>query len=178
MGAFGDRRSGVTPSTSAPWIWKLLMKPLAVAVALFGLVALIQPAIQENLEGALLGLTVLICAATTFRSAGISSFLKIFVGIFSTETIIFGLAVVAARAGLWPEYFALERPPESLAVTVAIFSILVYLVAYLDIVQQVMRVADRYFNASETGQARIWPFRPYTALERRIAVAMVVFLVD
>lgn len=153
------------------------MKPLAVAVALVGLVALIQPAIQENLEGALLGLTVLICAATTFRSTGISSFLKIFVGIFSTETIIFGLAVVAARAGLWPAYFAQEQPPESLAVTVAIFSILVYLVAYLDTVQQVMRVADRYFNAGEISQARIWPFRPYTALERRIAVAMVVFLV-
>ena len=30
---------------------------------------------------------------------------------------------------------------------------------------------------NETGRARVWPFPPYTALERRIAVAMVVFLV-
>jgi vitamin B12/bleomycin/antimicrobial peptide transport system ATP-binding/permease protein len=153
------------------------MKPLAIAVALVGLVALIQTAIQANLEGALLGLTILICATTTFRSTGISSFLKILVGIFSTEAIIFGLAVVAARAGYWPAYFADERPPESLPLTVAIFSILVYVVAHFRTVKQITRIADRYFNADEPSQARIWPFRPFTAMERRIAVAMVVFLV-
>src|SRR5580704_2461268 len=122
------------------------MKLLAVAVALFGLVALIQPAIQANPEGALLGLTMLICAATTFRSIGISSFLKILVGIFSTETIIFGLAVVVARAGLWPAYFAEELPPESLPLAVAIFSILVHVVAHFGTVKQITRIADRYFN--------------------------------
>jgi vitamin B12/bleomycin/antimicrobial peptide transport system ATP-binding/permease protein len=153
------------------------MKLLAVAVAVFGIAALIQSTIQGNLEGDLLGATALICAATTSRSSGISSFLKIFVGIFSTETIIFGLAVVAVRAGIWPAYFALEVPPESLPLTVAIFSILVYVVAQFGTVKQIMRIADRYFNAAEPGQARVWPFRPFTALERRIAVAMVVFLV-
>jgi putative ATP-binding cassette transporter len=153
------------------------MKPLAVAVALFGLVALIQPTIQGNLQGDLLGVTVLICAATTFMSTRISSFLKIFVGIFSTETIVFGLAVIAVRAGIWPAYFVDEKPPESLPLTVAIFSILVYVVAQFGTVKQIMRIADRYFNAAEPNQARIWPFHPFAAMERRIAVAMVVFLV-
>ena len=68
-------------------------------------------------------------------------------------------------------------PPESLPLAVAIFSILVFVVAQFGTVQQIMRIADRYFNAAEPGQARIWPFRPFTAMERRIAVAMVVFLV-
>jgi vitamin B12/bleomycin/antimicrobial peptide transport system ATP-binding/permease protein len=45
------------------------------------------------------------------------------------------------------------------------------------VVQQITRIADRYFDANEQAQARIWPFRPFTAMERRIAVAMVVFLV-
>jgi hypothetical protein len=79
------------------------MKPLSVSVALFGLLALVQPAIEMDLSGALLGSVILLCAATTFRSTAISSFLKIFVGIFSTETIVFGVAVLAGRAGLWPE---------------------------------------------------------------------------
>ncbi len=153
------------------------MKPLSIAVALFGLVALVQPALQMNLPAALLGIVALISAVTTFRSTGISSFLKIFVGIFSTETIVFGLAVLAARAGLWPSYFAQDLPPESLPLTVAIFSILVYAVAQLPTVEQIMRIADRYFNAGETARARIWPLPAYRALERRIAVAMVVFLV-
>jgi len=153
------------------------MKPLSVSVALFGLFALVQPAIEMDLSGALLGSVVLLCAATTFRSTAISSFLKIFVGIFSTETIVFGLAVLAGRAGLWPTAYAQYLPPESLPLTVAIFSILVYVVAQSGTVGQIMRIADRYFNADETGRARVWPFRPYTALERRIAVALVVCLV-
>jgi len=153
------------------------MKPLSVSVALFGLLALVQPAIEMDLSGALLGSVILLCAATTFRSTAISSFLKIFVGIFSTETIVFGVAVLAGRAGLWPTDYAEYLPPESLPLTVAVFSILVYAVAQSSTVGQIMQIADRYFNADETGRARVWPFRPYTALERRIAVALVVFLV-
>ena len=82
------------------------MKPLSIGVVLFGLLALVQPAIKMDLAGALLGGVVLICAATTFWSAAISSFLKIFVAIFSTETIVFGLAVAAGRAGFWPTAYA------------------------------------------------------------------------
>src|ERR1700674_1226774 len=153
------------------------MKPLSVSVALFGLLALVVAATAQDASAAGLGITALLCAFTTFRSTGISSFLKIFVGIFSIETIAFGLAVLAARAGLWPESFAEYQLPESLPLTVAVFSILVYAVSRTDVVGQITRIADRYFDASERREARIWPFRPFTALERRIAVAMVVFLV-
>jgi vitamin B12/bleomycin/antimicrobial peptide transport system ATP-binding/permease protein len=153
------------------------MKPLSFVVALFGLAALVQPLLQKDISGALLGVIALIAAVTTFRSSRISSFLKIFVGIFSTETVVFGLAVMAARAGLWPSYFAEDVIPESLPLTVAIFSILVYVVAQVPTVKQIMRIADRYFNAGERAEAPIWPFTAYRALERRIAIAMVVFLV-
>jgi vitamin B12/bleomycin/antimicrobial peptide transport system ATP-binding/permease protein len=153
------------------------MKPLSIAVALFGLVALIQPVREMNSGMAVLGIVTLIAAFTTYRSVAISSFLKIFIGIFSVETIIFGLAVVVARAGWWPKYFAAELPPESLPLTVAIFAILVYAVSRLRTVEQIMRIADRYFDAGELARARIWPFHTYESLERRIAAAMIVFLV-
>ena len=67
------------------------MKPLSVAVALFGLAALVQPVMQMNIAAALLGGAVLVCAVTTFLASKISSFLKVFVSIFSTETIVFGI---------------------------------------------------------------------------------------
>ena len=130
------------------------MKPLSIAVTLVGLVALVQPALQTNSSAAVLGIVTLICAVTTFRSTSISTFLKIFVGIFSTETIIFVLAVVATRAGYWPTDLT-QAPPESLPLTVAIFSILVYGVAQFPTVQQIMRIADRYFTADERARARI-----------------------
>ena len=153
------------------------MKPLSFAVGLFGLLALVQPVYEMNIAQALLGAVALVCAVTTFRSAAISSFLKIFVGIFSTETVIFGLAVIAGRAGYWPHAYAEYLPPESLSLAVAIFSILVYAVAQFRTVGQITRIADRYFNAGETARARIWPFPVYRAPERSIVIAMVVFLV-
>jgi len=125
------------------------MKPLSVCVALFGLLALVRPAIDLDPAGALLGVVALLCAAATYRSSAISSFLKIFVGIFSIETIVFGLAVLAGRAGLWPAAYAEYLPPDSLPLTVAIFAILVRVVAQSATVQQIMRIADRYFDADD-----------------------------
>ncbi len=153
------------------------MKNLSVAVALFGLLALVQPVIDRSLPDAMLGGVALICAATTFRSTTISSFLKVFVGIFSIETILFGLIVLVSRSGLWPKALAHDLVPESLPLTVAIFSIVVFVVSQFPPVAQIMRIADRYFDTDQIGRARIWPLRPYTALERRVAVAMVVVLV-
>src|SRR5580704_4816520 len=132
------------------------MKPLSVTLVLFGVLALIQPAHQLDLPGALLGVVVLLCAFTTFRSTAISSFLKIFVGIFSIETIVFGLAVLAAHAELWPEAYADYQFPESLPLSVAVFSIAVYVVAQSEVARQITRIADRYFDASERAEARIW----------------------
>ncbi len=153
------------------------MKPLSASVALCGLLALAQTAIEMDLAGALLGVIFLLCAAATLQARAISSFLKIFVCIFSTETIVFGLAVLAGRAGLWPTAYAKYLPPESMPLSVATFTILVYAVAQSRTVGQIVRTADRYFNADEIGRARVWPLRPYTAAERHIAVAMVVCLV-
>jgi putative ATP-binding cassette transporter len=74
--------------------------------------------------------------------------------------------------GFGPTAYAQYLPPESLPLTVAIFSIVVYAVAQSDTVRQIMRIADRYFDANQIGQARVWPFRPFTAFERHIAVAL------
>src|SRR5262249_32543129 len=153
------------------------MKYLSIGVGLFGVIALVVAAAGEDATMAFLGVSALLCAFTTFHSAAISSFLKVFVGIFSTETIVFGLAVLAGKVEAWPGAYAAYMPPESLPLSVAIFSLLVYLIARIQVVQQITRIADRYFDASEQAQARIWPFRPFTAVERRIAVAMVVSLV-
>src|SRR5258707_4108084 len=153
------------------------MRPLSLGVALFGLLALVVAATGADATTAVLAVAALLCACTLFRSTTISSFLKIFIGIFSTETIVFGLAMLAGKVELWPAAYAEYLPPESLPLTVTIFSILVYVIAHIQVVQQITRIADRYFDANERAEARIWPFRPFTAMERRIAVAMVVFLV-
>jgi vitamin B12/bleomycin/antimicrobial peptide transport system ATP-binding/permease protein len=153
------------------------MKPLSIGVGLFGILALAVAITGEDATSAVLGAAALLCAFATFNSATISSFLKILIGIFSTETIVFGVAVLAGKVGLWPSDYEEYLPPVSLPMAVAIFSLLVYLVAQIKVVRQITGIADRYFNATDRTEARIWPLRPFTATERRVAVAMVVFLV-
>jgi vitamin B12/bleomycin/antimicrobial peptide transport system ATP-binding/permease protein len=153
------------------------MKSLSIGLVLFGMIALAVAAAGDDATTAVLGGAALLCAFTTFNATAISSFLRILVAIFSTETIVFGSAVLGGKVGLWPADYEDYQPPLSLPMAVAIFSILVYLVAQIGVVRQITRIADRYFDATGPTEARIWPFRPFTATERRIAVAMVVFLV-
>jgi vitamin B12/bleomycin/antimicrobial peptide transport system ATP-binding/permease protein len=153
------------------------MKILSVWVALFGLLALVVAEEFHDLAGGGLGVTALISALAIWRSVNLSSFLKIFIWIFAVETIVFGLCVLAAEASMWPTAYAEYKLPVTLPITVAIFSILVYLVAQTRVVRQMMKIADRYFDTTDRGQAHVWPLPAVSALERHIAVAMVVFLV-
>jgi putative ATP-binding cassette transporter len=170
-------RAAILPPDDLSPDGKVLMKPLSLCVALVGVLALVQPVVHADLAAALLGIVVLLGAAAIYASSAISSFLRIFVGIFAVETIVFGLAVLAGRTGMWLAAYADYLPPDSLPLTVAIFAILVRLVAHLAPVRQIMRIADRYFEADGIGRARVWPFPPFMALERRIAIGMVVLLV-
>ena len=124
-----------------------------------------------------LGAVAALCAATTYLSRNISSFLKIFVAIFSIETIVFGLMVLGGELRLWPESYIDYLPPQSVTLTVAIFSILVYSVSHISVIRNITDIADRYFNTSDGTRARIWPFPPFQTRERSLAIAMVVFLV-
>jgi putative ATP-binding cassette transporter len=40
-----------------------------------------------------------------------------------------------------------------------------------------MVIADRYFSAPDRSPTQLWPFPPFVMLERRVAIAMIVFLV-
>src|SRR5580704_4697795 len=109
------------------------MKILSLAVAAFGIVALVLAQRVGDVWVDGLGITALICAGTTYRSAGISSFLKIFVAIFSIETIVFGLLLAVNKADLWPAGYADYTLPNPLPITVAVFSILTYALAHVNV---------------------------------------------
>ena len=102
---------------------------LAIGVGAFAVAVL--AAGQMSGEGLyLLGGVAALCAVTTYLSRNISSFLKIFIAIFSVETIVFGLMVLGGALKLWPDAYVDFLPPQSLALTVAIFSILFFLVFF------------------------------------------------
>ena len=153
------------------------MRLLSGAVGLFGLLAAFAAYKLGDSFLYLVSGAAMLCALTTSMSARISAFMKIFVAIFSTETIIFGLAVLLLHAEKWPDRLKEFTPPDSLPLTVAMFSILCYVVSRLRVMQEPLRIADLYFTNSDRGSARVWPFGAYAAPERRIAVAMIAALV-
>lgn len=153
------------------------MKILALAAAVLSLVAAFVAHMKGDSIVALLATAALVCAYTTYRSAAISSFLKIFAAIFTTETVLFGAIFLIEKMNWWPVSLNEYRLPESLPLTVAIFSILVYAASFIPIVLSMTRIADRYFDNGDMTTARIWPLPAFRPLERRLAAAMVVFLV-
>ncbi len=153
------------------------MQKLSVAVAAFAALTALVGAHKGESDLFVLAVAAALCAYTTWRAADMSSFLKIFAAIFSVETIVFGAVRLAQIEGLWPAQLADYAPPESMSLTVAVFSIIVYAVSHIRVVREMTRIADFYFDSLERGEGRVWPFPRFAARESAIAVAMVVVLV-
>ncbi|MEF3367163.1 ABC transporter ATP-binding protein/permease [Methylocystis sp. 9N] len=153
------------------------MQKLSVAVAVFAVLAALVGAHKGASDLFVLAGAAALCAYTTWRAADISSYLKIFATIFSTETVVFGLIGLAEAEGLWPAALKDYAPPQSMPLTVAVFSILVYAVSHIRVVREMMRITDFYFDSKDRGEGRVWPLPPFAARESAIAVAMVVVLV-
>jgi putative ATP-binding cassette transporter len=153
------------------------MHNLSLAVAGFAVMAAACGLHAGDRDLFILAAAAALCALTTRRAASISSFMKIFVGIFSTETIVFGLVRLLQAEGLWPKALADYAPADIMALTVAIFSILVYLVSNIGVVREMNRIADLFFDSHDRGEGRVWPFPAFGARESVIAIAMIVVLV-
>ncbi|HUB63715.1 MAG TPA: ABC transporter ATP-binding protein/permease [Methylocella sp.] len=153
------------------------MPILAVLVGIFSAAAALVGLKAGDHIVLLLAAVGFLCAFTTYRSRGISTFLQIFAAIFAAETAIFGVIFLIVQIGLWPPSLENYEFPESLPLTVAIFGILVYAIAHIPVVQAMTRIADRYFDTSDETRARIWPFPSFGARERRVAIGMVILLV-
>ena len=159
-------------------VWIDRMKLLGLLVAAFALVALGFGVTLHLTSYFLLFGFGLICAVTTFLSGGISAYMKVFVAIFSTEFLLFGLVTIAPRLGLFPDSLPPDfHMPPTVPLTVALFSIATYASSHIPLVRRMLAIADRYFETRSRTRARIWPFPSFAADERTIAIGMIIFLV-
>jgi len=74
------------------------MKALGVAVGLFAALTAVGAWLTGDSFLYVVAFVSLLCAVATWASTRISCYLKIFVAIFSTETIVFGLATLGVHA--------------------------------------------------------------------------------
>ncbi len=153
------------------------MALLSLAVAALSLISFGVWWSTAEVSALLLGVGGLLCAGATFKSERISTFLKIFIVIFSSEVVIFGGVFLLSLGGLWPESLKAYKLPDSVPLTVAMFTVLVWAMSHLKVVRNISAIADRYFDSTTQTQARIWPFPAFAIAERRLAIATVTFLV-
>jgi len=103
--------------------------------------------------------------------------LKIFVTIFGVEVMVFGSAFLINKLDYWPPSLKDYLLPDSLPLTVAIFSILVYLVSFIPVVRTITAIADPYFASVEQREITIWPLGLLQMRESSVAKAMIALLV-
>lgn len=153
------------------------MRTLSLAVALFAVVAILVGLHAPDVGIFLYAAAALLCAGATYRSAHISTFLRVFEVVFAVETILFGAAYLIDELGLWPQAYADYALPSSLPLTVAIFGSLVFAISHIPVVRKMTDIADPYFSERGPTTTRIWPGRPFVTAQNKLAVAALVFLI-
>lgn len=152
------------------------MKLLGIIVAAFGVAAVAVGWISGHAILYLLAGFALVAAYTTYRSAGISTFLQMLITFFSAETVLLGLCVFVSALGHWPAGWDGVRIPITVVMTVAMFSIVSYLTSFIPVVRKSLAIADRYFRA-DTIAAIPLGFAKIRVREGRLAVATVMFII-
>ncbi len=153
------------------------MRLLAFAVGAFAVATFLVGLRTPDAMVFLLAGAALACAATTFLSQRQSPFLKVFGATFAVETIVFGLAFLVDRLGLWPKAYENYTLPDSLPFAVALFGVFIYAISFIPIVHKMMGIADPYFDAATPTSAKIWPFPAFVVAQNTLAAASLVFLI-
>lgn len=172
------------------------MRPLSFAVAALALAALLLGLQDGNgsltglgVVGLLLAMTLhpnpwagqqragLLVRLATHDTSADNYFLRIFAGIFGVEYVVFGACSMLAQLGFWPADWRVLAPPTSLAITVAVFGILINLIAAVPVIQRISRLASPFFASSEVTTAKLWPIGPFQIRLGLLAILLLVFLV-
>jgi vitamin B12/bleomycin/antimicrobial peptide transport system ATP-binding/permease protein len=110
-----------------------------------------------------------------YQSPRISSFLRLFITVFSIEYTLLGFAYGLSTVIDLPEALKAVSIPSELPLTVGLFGVLVYAVSFIPVVRQITGLADPYFDASNTKSSTI-PLLG-AVRERSLAWGLTIFLV-
>jgi len=117
-----------------------------------------------------------ICAAT-WKAPRISAFLRVFSWIFAIEFIVLSLAFLLGRVGYWPAALAGAQVPLSLPVTIAVFGVIVYTISFIPVIQQIVRLAEPYFESDDLKYVPLGPLGTVAVRERLFGAWLVTVLV-
>ncbi|HEY8580455.1 MAG TPA: ABC transporter ATP-binding protein/permease, partial [Beijerinckiaceae bacterium] len=130
-------------------------------------------------DGSLLmvaGAGVLLALATR-AATRISSFLRVFSGIFAVEYALLATAFAAASLGAWPASLAALAPVPSMPITIAVFGLIVLGVSFIPVIRQITDLADPYFEAGEARSVSLGWFGMRSMSQSAVARTLITLLV-
>ncbi len=148
-----------------------------LSLAIFAVLAFAVGLFESDGMAIGLGAASALAAAASLPSLRIPTFLKIMSGLFTIETVIFGLADLTHEQGYWPEAYTEFALPRYLPVATAVFVIALTVISFIPFVQRMMRIADPFFDARTPITIRPPFLRPSILRQDVYARACVVFLV-
>lgn len=119
----------------------------------------------------------LLVRLATHDTAPDNYFLRIFVVVFGVEYVIFGAGAVLAQIGIWPADWRAVAPPPSLAITVAVFGILVNVISAVPAIRRISRLASPFFRTEEITTSRLWPIGAFQIRLGTLAALLFAFLI-
>ena len=151
------------------------MFPFAVAAAIVAAAALLTGLTGSSRTPLVLAVVGAGLAFAAYRGTRVSSFLRLFLVIFSVEFVVTGAAYLLAQNGIWPEAYRSLSVPFELPLTVGLFGILVYAISFIPVVRVISGLADPYFASTNTKEQDLPVLG--RVRERRLAWGLVIALV-
>src|SRR5208283_4788903 len=107
-----------------------------LSLAVFAALALVIGAYEEDGMMILIGVASALAAAASHPRWRLSTFLAMLSDLFAAETIIFGLADIAALVGYWPKGYADYQLPRYLPLATALFGVVIFIISHFGFVRR------------------------------------------
>jgi len=128
-----------------------------LSLAAFAVLALAVGAYEEDAMTLVVGVAAALSAAASLPRWRSSTFLAMLSDLFAIETIVFGLADIAALTGHWPEAYADYSLPRYLPLATALFGVAIFGVSRLAFVRRMVALTDPFFEARTRTTIHPWP---------------------
>src|SRR5579871_257246 len=148
-----------------------------LSLAIFATLALVVGVYEEDTMMIIIGVASAIGAFASHPRWRLSTFLTVLFDLFAFETVVFGLADIAALLGYWPQAYADYELPRYLPLATALFGVAIFGISHFPFVRRMLALTDPFFEATTPIAIRAWPLPPMTIRQSLYARINIFFLI-
>jgi vitamin B12/bleomycin/antimicrobial peptide transport system ATP-binding/permease protein len=148
----------------------------SIAVGLLGLLIL-----AARLSGAdvplYLPLSSFVLAGILYVARGVSTYLKLLISLVSAVHVVLAAMTTLAVLGVLPTALVGEAPSLAMPIAATVFAGVLLAISRIPVIRTIMDLTDPYFESTDIGTLRIWPFGHVRAQERWIGLGLVAVVI-